>query len=172
MLDVLIASVRRAVPDGFVDIHPDIPWMSPDLSSEVIDLRRKYLDNPDIPDPPWLPEIFVDPSMELSEQEEWIGSEVKEGGTEALAWYVSFHQSKRWGIYIRGRGLLFVASYFKRRDGGNDVNASIKPAFDILLYHELFHFLTDITSAHMEMIYRQPVYNKYLAFMKSVPTAE
>jgi len=89
---------------------------------------------------------------------------------EALAWYVSFHQSRKWGIYLRVRGLSYLSNFFITKNNLNDINERIKRAFEVLFYHEFFHFLTDIVSAHMEMVYKKALYNDYLDFLKSSTT--
>src|SRR3989442_604256 len=43
-----------------------------------------------------------------------LGKDVKTAGVEALAWYVPYHSSRRrWGIYFRETGLIFLADYLE-----------------------------------------------------------
>ncbi|GAH56894.1 unnamed protein product, partial [marine sediment metagenome] len=95
-----------------------------------------------------------------------LEDEISERGVEALAWYISFHQSNKWGIYFRVRGLSYLSNIFKYKSNFNDINRRIKVAYDLLYYHEFFHFLTDMVSSNMEMVYRDVLYNYYLEFLE------
>jgi hypothetical protein len=165
MLDEIIDNVRKTVPNAFTDITPDIPWMSPNREPEIIALPKSEDWNT------W-PTIFVEPvepNLQIPELDEEMVADVERIGTEALAWYISFHQSNNWGIYFRVRGLIYLSNFFKTKHNVDDINERMKIAFDILLYHELFHFLTDMTSAHMEILYKASVYNQYLKFLNDAP---
>lgn len=162
MLNEIIDNLKRTVPDAFVNEPPTIPWIRND--SQIISLREI---SPNIRDFPLSPTIFVEPYTEISERDEELEGEIRERGIEALAWYVSFHQSSRWGIYFRTRGISYLSNLFRTKSNTNDVNERIKIAFDLLFYHEFFHFLTDIVSAHMEMVYKIALYNAYLKFLRS-----
>lgn len=169
MFQSLIEKGKKIVPKGFTNDPLSIPWL--DNNSRIIKYQETYKqleqdqDRSIIP-----PTIFVDPDYELTKYDETLDKEVCERGTDALAWYVSFHQSKRWGIYIRTRGLSHLSKIFSTKRNTGDINSKIKRAFDVLLYHELFHFLTDLVSLNMEMIYKEPIHNPYCEIIQKNPT--
>jgi len=162
MLDEIINNLKATVPDAFASESPEIPWVRDDYGSEIIPFER-IIES-------LTPTIFVDPSTEISEQDPELDGEIRERGTDALAWYVSFHQSRRWGIYFRVRGISYLANLLKTRSNRDDLNERIRNALDVLFYHEVFHFLTDMVSAHMEMVFRKPHYlpykNRYSDFIE------
>lgn len=160
MLERIIRNLRETVPDAFVDEKPSVPWINE--KTEVIDSRRIF----DYRESQVFPPIFIDPEAEIPEIDDPLENEVRENGVEALAWYVPFHQSRKWGIYFRMRGVYYLSNLFKNPRNLNDVNERIKRAYELLFYHEMFHFLAEITAAHMEMSYRKPLYNGYLKFLK------
>jgi hypothetical protein len=171
MLVRIIDDLKRTVPDAFVDVPPKIPWVETEREPEA-DLPKVY---PMARDLPTRPTVFVAPNVEfpedveIPEPDEEIIREIGRRGTDALAWYVSLHQSSKWGIYFRARGIFFLSNLLKTKSNIYDLNERVKLAFDLVLYHELFHFLTDMTAAHMEMVYKMPVYNDYLGFVSSSP---
>ena len=155
MINEIIENLKKSVKDSIIDKEIIIPWINE--STEVITLKE-ILDFLRIPFvfPP-----IVDPEIEISEKDEELDKEIYEYGIEALAWYISFHRSSKWGIYFRVRGLFYLSNLFKTKNNLNDINCRIKIAFEVLFYHEFFHFLTDLTAATMEMIYKKPIYNNY-----------
>jgi hypothetical protein len=159
LLENIINNLRETVPEAFVDKEPSIPWINE--KTWVIDSREF----PYFRESPIFPPIFVDPEVEVPETDEYLEGEVRSNGVEALAWYVPFHQSKRWGFYFRVRGICYLSNFFKNQSNIKDVNQRIKKAFEVLFYHEFFHFLTEITAAHMEMSYKKPLYNDYVQFI-------
>jgi len=161
MLEEIIRHLKRTVPDAFIDKKPSIPWINE--NTRIIDSGEYF----NVWDYPIFPPIFIDPDTEIYEVDEELEGEICKGGIEALAWYISFHQSLKWGIYFRVRSLSYLSNLFKTKDNLKDINERIKRAFDVLFYHEFFHFLTDIASAHMEMIYNKPLYNDYLKFLET-----
>ncbi|MEM2179123.1 MAG: hypothetical protein QXO40_03505 [Candidatus Aenigmatarchaeota archaeon] len=161
MLRNIITNLEKILPDAFIDKEPMIPWIN--KKTTIINLRE-ILEFP-IP-----PTIFIDPEVEVSEVDEELEKEIRETGVEALAYYIPFHQSKkRWGIYFRVRGVFYLSNYFKNKGNFNDINNRIKWALEILFYHEFFHFLSEVTAAHMEMTYKKPLYNDYQNFLKVAP---
>lgn len=171
MLVEILDNLKKTVPSAFIDKPTRIPWVSND--SQVIKIEEVFAVNKEsaneesnIP-----PTIFVDPNTKVLAHDEELNTDIQGKGTEALAWYVSFHQSfKNWGIYIRIRGLSYLSNLFDSKDSIDDVNKRLKLAFDLLLYHEFFHFLTDMVSANMEMIYKKPVYNSYFDISDKLTT--
>ena len=81
--------------------------------------------------------------------------EIGEHGTEALAWYVSFHSSRYWGIYIPYSGLFRFADKF--RSSTRAIEA-IQLAWSGLLAHESVHFAVDVACAKMEVLMHSPIY--------------
>lgn len=85
-----------------------------------------------------------------------IWGDIDEEGTDALAWYVSFHYSKNWGIYIPMSGLLFLTNVFYR--SGHSPTVSLIAAWNCLLRHELLHYGVDVAMARLELVMQTPVY--------------
>jgi hypothetical protein len=104
---------------------------------------------------------------------------VREKGTEALAYYVSFHDLDRynsgeWGIYILESGLIYLAAHLQRAfyvshsaealgaapSSPDDLELPWYKAVDFareaLLYHEIFHFEADCVSACWESLLQRP----------------
>jgi len=77
-------------------------------------------------------------------------------GTDALAWYASFHRTNYWGIYIPYTGLLRFAYNFLRVT--QDPNLAIQLAWDGLLAHESMHYGVDVACAQLEVISNSPIY--------------
>lgn len=85
---------------------------------------------------------------------EW-GDEVTLG-TEACAWYASFHKTNYWGIYIPYTGLLRFASSIVGIT--QNPNLAIQLAWDGLLAHESMHYGIDVACAQLEIISNSPIY--------------
>lgn len=157
MLNEIIRNLKETVPDALVDVSPQIPKEM--NSPEIVNIRQLY---PEISNSNFLPTVFLNPNAEILYPDNELEEEIRRRGIEALAWYLSFHRSSKWGIYIRTRGLFYLSHFFKKAES---VNEKIKEAFDLLFYHEYFHFLSDMTSANIEMIYKKTVQNKYLTYL-------
>lgn len=160
MLQDILNNLRKTIPNAFVDMAPSIPWVGE--KTRIINLREIF----EFREFPVFPPIFIDPEAEIPEIDDELNSEVRESGVEALAWYVPFHQSKRWGVYFRVRGIYYLSNFFKTKSHPTDVNERIKRALEVLFYHEFFHFLSEVTAAHMEMTYKKPLYNEYQKFLE------
>jgi len=107
-----------------------------------------------------------------------IADAVREKGTDALAYYVSFHDielydSGRWGVYLLESGLVYLAAHFQSAhgpvrevldmdtgglcvDGKLPWNVAVEFARLALLHHELFHFETDCVAASWESLLQKP----------------
>jgi len=92
-------------------------------------------------------------------------SDEDELGTEALAWYASFHKTNYWGIYVPYTGLLRFASYFLPFTQNAD--RAIQMAWDALIAHESIHYGIDVACAHMEIISNTAIYINAHASMRS-----
>lgn len=111
--------------------------------------------------------------------QEPFGERVREQGTEALAYYVSFHdfdryKSRDWGIYILESGLCYLAALLQRayyRASPLPAEMETAKVFDhgklpwcqavdhartVLFYHEVFHFEADCVSACWESLLQKP----------------
>jgi len=163
MLKEILDNLKKTVPDAFLSEGLSIPWVNKEAKTvslrEVLEFREF----------PIFPPIFLDPEAEIPEADEEIEDRVRENGIEALAWYVPFHRSSKWGIYFRVRGICYLSNYFKTKSNITDVNERVKIALEVLFYHEFFHFLTEITTANMEMMYKKQLYNSYFEFLKKNP---
>ena len=77
-------------------------------------------------------------------------------GTDALAWYASFHRTDYWGIYMPYTGLLRFAYNFLHVT--QDPNLAIQLAWDGLLAHESMHYGIDVACAQLEVISNSSIY--------------
>ncbi|KUI27326.1 hypothetical protein [Mycobacterium sp. GA-2829] len=79
-------------------------------------------------------------------------------GTDALGWYVTFHQRRyQHGVYIPVEGVLWLVLHaFQRVE--LPVERRIELAFHAILRHELFHFEVDCMTANWELTTGVDVY--------------
>ena len=77
-------------------------------------------------------------------------------GTEAIAWYKSFHRSKYWGIYISYSSFLNFASKYYRVIG--DAEVAIDLAWGAIMAHEAVHYGIDVACARLEIILNKSFY--------------
>jgi hypothetical protein len=84
-------------------------------------------------------------------------------GTEALAWYVSFHDNQdAWGIYIPLSSLALMDELcLKRLPMAR--HHRIRLAWSILLHHEQMHFAVDYACAWFELMLRAPIRREFTA---------
>jgi hypothetical protein len=77
-------------------------------------------------------------------------------GTDALAWYVTFHgKGVQWGIYVPISSIDFLMiDLFGHIDC--DSSTRFRMAFRVLHQHELFHFAVDYMAAQLESIVGAP----------------
>src|SRR5262245_37786215 len=79
-----------------------------------------------------------------------------ERGTDALAWYVTFHApGAQWGVYIPTSSLLYMATQVFGRLK-MDLESRIRIAFRALHQHELFHFAVDCMASQWEAFSGKP----------------
>lgn len=84
----------------------------------------------------------------------------EEEGTDALAWYVSFHRDpQNWGIYIPISGLLRFANHISPIGPGpcgwvGVVNLALRG----LLAHERIHYAVDYAAGQIELLFNAPCY--------------
>ena len=82
--------------------------------------------------------------------------EVSEKGIDALAWYVSFHNSEEeWGIYIPMISVHYLVNRLFEKEKISD-SRKFNLAFDLLLHHERFHFLADYAQTQTELLLGVP----------------
>jgi hypothetical protein len=101
-----------------------------------------------------------------------LSESVSSDGTDALAWYRSFHWSPndRWGIYVLDEGLFHVAWVLSRSSltgpTGNQYNTLdyLQLAMDLLFLHEYFHYVVDVGASLLEIASEppQPLYAPYV----------
>nr|AIF19546.1 hypothetical protein [uncultured marine group II/III euryarchaeote KM3_87_B04] len=84
-------------------------------------------------------------------------------GTEALAWYIPFHDtSSEWGIYIRDIGPRIIANRCFPALLKTDPNEALGLAFDFLFAHEFFHHISEIACTTLENAdLSDPLYRLY-----------
>jgi hypothetical protein len=82
-----------------------------------------------------------------------LDAEVAEKGIDALAWYVSFHNSEdEWGIYIPMISVHYLVNRLFDKEKISD-SRKFNLAFDLLLHHERFHFLADYAQTQTELLF-------------------
>lgn len=149
-----LGSIPRALvqPDKYPFRPPVLPSsVTPSSESPalVLDLPEEW----DYPD-------WVDHERWLTLDRDVSGTRAAEPrpvGTDALAWYVSFHQSfgGAWGIFIPVSSL----SYFETRAFNKLRTKRIRKwqlAYDALLAHEQMHFAVDYVCAQWELLLQSP----------------
>jgi hypothetical protein len=81
-----------------------------------------------------------------------LDDDVAEKGIEALAWYVSLHNSEdEWGIYIPMTSVHYLVNRLFEKEKISDTR-KFNLAFDLLLHHERFHFLADYAQTQTELL--------------------
>jgi hypothetical protein len=169
MISDVIEGLKKKVEDAF-EISPEVLPPNPieeklENVSEKVPFNRFYESEgfPTSLSPSDLVPVIPDVASALEHDKE-VENEVREYGTDALAWYKPFHFFRKWGIYIRWRGVSYLA-YFLRKSGYNKPTETlIKCAFKTLHSHEYFHFLTEWAASFMEFTSLKPRYNHYLKF--------
>lgn len=102
------------------------------------------------------PEVERDDAAPLisTEDAEEIRTRVSIQGTEALGWYVTFHQTTyQWGAYVSADGLRFLADPVHGIFGRLSVSPQrrIELACHAILRHELMHFGVDYLASQWEL---------------------
>lgn len=109
---------------------------------------------------------------------EKIEKRVAEEGIEAIAWYRSYHwyPTERWGIYILDEGIYYIADRIFRKSGlmlenGRPLDTLdfLQLGFKLLLFHEFFHYITDVAASTLEVANR-PTHSYYVHYVKNVYT--
>jgi hypothetical protein len=81
---------------------------------------------------------------------------------DAMAYYLPFHfYTDRWGIYVRGSGIVSVASMLASATGANFSLDFANLAHAILLHHERFHFFSEIACSRAELVLGNERYRQY-----------
>lgn len=101
----------------------------------------------------------------------------REGGTDALAWYVSFHRDTQgWGIYIPVTGLLKFAHFLAPSGpGSRSWESVVRLAMRGLLAHERMHYGVDYAAGQIELLFNAACYlvaHKALSNGRYVPDEE
>ena len=96
-------------------------------------------------------------SIDVSVRGEKSGSLV---GFEALAWYVSFHHNQnKWGIYLPVSSIHYLNEVLQIRVHSH-VNLD-QIAKNIFVFHEIYHFLTDLAISQLELLTKHPMYRAH-----------
>jgi plasmid maintenance system killer protein len=102
---------------------------------------------------------------DLTEQEEKevqlffkrLDEEISREGFEALAWYVSFHNSHDdWGIFIPTSSIQYLATRLAELNDDHVSTRYEQIALRMLLLHETFHFYVDYAQTQFELILKMP----------------
>jgi plasmid maintenance system killer protein len=109
----------------------------------IIDIQESGSTSPDEKLMPW---------REFSEWRNEISAEEEKRGIDALAWYVSFHNTEpEWGIYIPISSLHYIAGRHLKRLRYSKAR-KLEIAFNALLFHESIHYAVDRNVAAWELI--------------------
>ena len=112
------------------------------------------------------PEIWRDKKgsidASVSGHRSGVGEEV---GIEALAWYVSFHNNQEnWGIYIPISSIHYLNEILEIRVHST-VNLD-QISKQVLLNHEIYHFLTDLAVSQFELVTKLGMYRQHKSLYK------
>jgi len=163
----IIDSLKKRVPEAFLkegEELPEIPIKEKlERVAEPVPFNRFYLTEEFPPhiDPSDLIPAISDVPEELQEDKE-VRKEVEKYGTDALGWYQPFHFfESSWGIFIRWRGIKFLA-YLLNKNGQKESYVELmKHAFKLIHSHEYFHFLTEWATSFLELVYSKSLYKDY-----------
>jgi len=104
----------------------------------------------------------------------YVSRNLDQEGIDALAWYRSFHYEPihKWGIYMLDKGIYHLAEIFEEQYDPSEVTPEMRQdcihdAVELLYYHELFHFYTDLAAANLEISEFRSMYVDY--FQKRYP---
>jgi len=86
-----------------------------------------------------------------------IWGDPQDYGTEVIAWYKSFHNSKYWGIYISYSSFLHFAATYNRILNNSEL--SINLAWGAIMTHESIHYGVDVACSKLEVIIDRGIYN-------------
>ena len=156
-LEDLIKAAREQLPEAF-SVTERPAW--PEKESEVVPYALIPLPREveiEIPSP------FGEETAEPRELEELEG-ELREGGFETLALYLSFHQpllNDRWGIFLLGEPIWRLREKIRRDFNTSRTEADIL-AQNLVLSHEFYHFRLDLYALHQELVLRKPLYLQYV----------
>lgn len=125
----------RGIPNGLPEERPRLPgWIEGSIGNAIEIEKDDYfiLEGPPYP-------IDRDAQKEATIE-------------KYFAYYLPFHFYKKdWGIYIRALGIEQLAAILNIDDP--------KIAKDILYYHELFHFITELAVSRVESKLDRPIYS-------------
>ncbi len=163
MDEEVISLLARLVPEAFRDAPvPVPPTVRPELGP-LADPRRRV----EFIRAVWTAETdFFEATDDLrlsADVDPGLATRIAEGGFEAIAWYVSFHQSPEyWGIYFDIAALqAFALRVFGSLRGQISDAQALGLAFRAVLGHELFHYRVDAAAAAMELAGLRPFYLPY-----------
>ena len=87
-------------------------------------------------------------------------------GFEALAWYVSFHHTqKNWGIYIPVSSIHYLNEVLQIKVQSH-INLD-QISKNVLFFHEIYHFLTDLAISQLELLTKHPMYRVHKNLYKN-----
>ncbi len=118
---------------------------------QIIKIQPIYLD-PNTPDENIADSICIPNGDAQLPDDISMDEDVKKYGIESLAWYRSFHWKpiESWGIYILNTGINHIAQkIFFGHQNFNSLDC-YQSSFKFLLYHEFFHYITDIAVSILE----------------------
>ena len=108
----------------------------------------------------WVPENVRD----LKDIDTIGSGDVEGDGTDALAWYQSFHfYPNDWGIYILDRGIYHLVKNYLCHVYDVPITDMMCEGLKFLFNHEFFHYITDMAAFTLESLndFRSPYHKDY-----------
>jgi len=92
---------------------------------------------------------------------------------DSLAYYLPFHFYRdQWGIYLRGSGLVVLASYLKGAPVSRADTAFLEMSRRLLFEHEILHFIAEVACSRAEITAKQRLYESYFTNTAASPHEE
>jgi plasmid maintenance system killer protein len=170
-MELLIEALSENVPDAITNKFPNdhpitrgreqvntniSPQNIPRYRNQDIEPNRSGLIGPYV-----ITEEFIE---RLPELDDIFSDKIPVDGIDALAFYVSYHFTKDWGIKIFDGGIYYLAGKLQAHaapDSRLDALDYIQIATNVLQLHEYFHFIADIACTLIELSKQKPFYVNY-----------
>ena len=175
-----VEELREGLNDAGIELTPYLedPMIPPRIVAEMGRLQNPLaeVDHPDKCD--LSINVFDElPEEQLNEMKgrrretlDELSKRVKIYGTDALAWYVSYHYDSKWGIYIPFSSLenLRETHYRRSRKAKEFIWSK---CLQILLAHEFHHFYIDYIVGRWELFLLSSISQPAKVVVKSSPAS-
>jgi hypothetical protein len=147
-IDPIRNALQHAEIKNFLGTENELPEWA--LGQDYIPLAGDSGEVSDLGDVPPLIDRVIDwSSHESSGASDAMHKQLREEGTEALAFYRSFRHGDGWGIFIRRSGIEYLSEIL--RQAGMDSTDCRQVSLNFLVTHELTHFRVDLIAASAEI---------------------